>query len=221
LGDVLRAQQRWGEALGSYQEALALDDRLALAHIGLGWVYCESMGDDQAAEAEFSRAIELAPGQGDGYAAMGELHSREGRYAEAETSYLQALERSLNNRWWQLARADAVRATGDLTRAVELYEAVVAQFPGFGEAHFELAMTYDSLGESTLAARSMDEATAKMTAPAASHFDQAGRVYAAAGEWARAARAFEYALGLDPSDSVAAEGHAQAQAMLAQATPPP
>jgi tetratricopeptide (TPR) repeat protein len=195
---------------------LALDDGLALAHIGLGWVYYESIGDAQAAEAEFSQAIEIAPAQGDGYAAMGELRARQQQYGEAEEWYVQAVDRNPNSRWWQLARASAVRSAADLERAARLYQDVTVQFPDFGEAYFELGLTYDLLGEPDRAAGCMDEALAKMMAPIAWHYDQAGRVYAAAGEWGMSADAYARALALDTTDSTATEGLLQAEAMLAQ-----
>lgn len=182
LADIRRSQQRWEGAIEAYQQALILQGVKVQAHIGLGWVFFQGLNDPKAAEAEFQLAMQIAPERGEGYYAMGDLRDRQQEYTEAEGWFLQAVERSPNNRWWQLARANAVRAGGDLPRALTLYEAVTAQFPEFGEAHFNLALVYEGLGDLPNAARSMDRALEWMSAPTAWHFEQAARVYAAAGQ---------------------------------------
>jgi tetratricopeptide (TPR) repeat protein len=215
LGDVLRAQERWAEASASYQQALSVDDDMASAHIGLGWVYYESMGDAQAAEAEFSRAIELASGRGEGYAAMGELTSRVQRYAEAEQWFLLAMERSSGNRWWRLARADAVRSAGEVERALLLYEEIVSQFPDFGESYFEMARMQAASGDHASAVWSMDQALALIASPIAWHYAQAGWVFGAANDWGRAVYAYRRALVLEANYPAARAGLERAEAMLA------
>ena len=221
LGDVLCAQQQWEQALAAYQQALTADAGLASAHVGLGWVFYDGLNDQTTAEAEFRRAIGVDPRRGDGYAAMGDLLVRQEHYAEAEPWYAQAIERNPGNRWWQYSRANAVRAAGDNASALSLYENTVAKFPDFGEAYFELALLQEASGDLNAAARSMDKALDLMAAPIAWHFDQAGRVYAATGEWSRAADAYRHALALDASDGAASAGLEQVQAVLGDATPAP
>lgn len=214
LGDVLRAQKRWAEATGTYQQALNIDADLVSAHIGLGWVFFDGLNDAGAAEAEFRRAIEGKQDRGDGFAALADLLMRQKRYAEAEARYAQAVERNPNNRWWAYSRANAVRAEGDASRALALYQEIVDRFPDFGEAYFDLALQQEASGVLDAAALSMDNALEFMVGPIAWHFDQAGRVYAATAEWGRAAAAYRRALALDPSDPVAIEGLRRAEAML-------
>jgi tetratricopeptide (TPR) repeat protein len=184
-------------------------------------VLYDGLNDQTTAEAEFRGAIEVDPGRGDGYAAMGDLLMRQEHYAEAGPWYAQAIDRNPGNRWWQYSRANAVRAAGDTASALSLYENSVAKFPDFGEAYFELALLQQASGDLNAAARSMDKALELMSAPIAWHFDQAGKVYAAASEWSRAADAYGRALGLDPSDRAAQAGLEQALAILGAATPVP
>lgn len=70
----------WIEAARSFHQALRLDPRLALAHVGLSRVY-SGLDDPQAARASFEKAQALAPGLGE----------RERRRIEVRGKQLEAL----------------------------------------------------------------------------------------------------------------------------------
>jgi len=83
LGAEALANGRTQEALREYDEAIKLDDGLAEAHLGRGFVLEFGFGRLDEAEVEYRRAVELKPGLAEAHNDLGQLLARTGRLDQA------------------------------------------------------------------------------------------------------------------------------------------
>jgi len=74
---------RMQEALREYDEAIKIDDQLAEAHLGRGFVLEFGFGRLDEAEVEYRRAIELKPLLAEAHNNLGQLLARTGRLDQA------------------------------------------------------------------------------------------------------------------------------------------
>ncbi len=112
-------------ALGELRTALADDSRYAPAYNMLGLVHTE-LHEFAEAEANFRRAIELAPSYSEGHNNFGYFLCQRGRHDEGLTQYEAALKNPLyvspeialaNAASCSMAKGDLARAEGYLQRA--------------------------------------------------------------------------------------------------------
>ena len=93
IGGVGSDQSEWfADAEQAARRALALDDSLAEAHEGLGWVHMVTQKDFRSAEAEFRRAIALDPRFSHAHEGLSHLYLWTGRPAEQLAEARLALE---------------------------------------------------------------------------------------------------------------------------------
>ncbi len=83
LGAEALRNGRTQEALREYDEAIKIDDGLAEAHLGKGFVLEFGFGRLDEAEVEYRRAIELKPGLAEAHNNLGQLLARTGRLDQA------------------------------------------------------------------------------------------------------------------------------------------
>ena len=91
--NLARSLQDQGDltgALGSYRQALELDQKAEIAHLGVGSVL-QMLGDNQAAVHSYRRALELKPDYARAYLNLGQIKRVEGDFAAAEELYRRAL----------------------------------------------------------------------------------------------------------------------------------
>ena len=95
LGYLLWRAGKYAEAEEAYLSALQINERNVSALIGLARTYAR-LGDLDAAESTFRRAIGLRPGDWAAYNSLGGFYFSSGRYAEAARQYefVVALDRS-------------------------------------------------------------------------------------------------------------------------------
>ncbi|HSL23081.1 MAG TPA: tetratricopeptide repeat protein [Vicinamibacterales bacterium] len=151
----------WIDAARSFHQALRLDPALAMAHVGLSYVY-SGLEDDEAARQELKRAQEL----------RASLTEREQRRVDIRAKQLEAMEdpgsasRLLDYRgaieaalakWpdaaelWILAGQASEpspwgRGQRGLAASIACYEAALARSPDHLAAHHYLTHTYETLG---------------------------------------------------------------------------
>jgi len=116
------------------KRALAMEDRLHLAHYFLGKVKTAQGRPDEAA-ASFGKAIELRPAEPGYHFARGEALEKSERYAEAAAAYLAAAKHSPPRfkayvRGARVTAACCLARAGDPARAVEGIKAVFLEDPG-------------------------------------------------------------------------------------------
>ncbi|GAB4502307.1 MAG: hypothetical protein Fur0035_18550 [Anaerolineales bacterium] len=209
LGDVLRAEQRWPEAEALYLQVLAGDPQNWQAHFGLGWVLYERGDGLEAALSEFEQVIAIDESRGRGQAAIGQVLAREGRFAEAEGWFAQAIALDPDVQWWYTARAAAARQSGNLPLALTVLQEALRCFPEAAPLYFELAATYQRMGEQDAARQSIERALTLEQTPTLSYLLRAASIYEWTGDKAKALAFYRLALTIDPQDESALRGAAR------------
>lgn len=146
LGAVLRLQHRYDEALGAYQQALALEPESPHAHFGNGIVLAE-LGNFAQAEAEYREAMRLDPTYEEVPTNLGALFAKQGRWEDAAAAYRLALSKNpyYPEAWYNLGIA--LDALGRKQDAAAAYDRVVALVPGFVAARINYGILLSELGD--------------------------------------------------------------------------
>lgn len=90
LGQRYMQEGKLEIALDNLKKALQYDDKLVDAHTVIAVLY-ERIGNLKAAELHYARAVELAPKSGDANNNYGVFLCAEGKYAEAQKYFAQAM----------------------------------------------------------------------------------------------------------------------------------
>lgn len=205
LGAVYQSQEDWNRAATVYEQIIATaPDRIA-ERIALGWVYYERGDGATATMAAFEQAIAIAPQAGAAYYAIGSLLARERRYAEADSWYLQALEREPEQQLWYLGRAFALEQTGNLSQALSVYATVQQRFPTLVQGYYQAAWAYRQAEEREQALTAIEQALQLIETNGlgqlqvqVNYYVRAGQIYEWAGRLQQAVAAYERAEQLDP-----------------------
>jgi arylsulfatase len=80
---ALQDKGKVDEAVGHYEQALHIDPKLAMAHVGLGVILCDVKGDPDGAIAHFQKAIALDPKDAIAHHNLGVALRAKGRAEEA------------------------------------------------------------------------------------------------------------------------------------------
>ena len=136
------SKEAFPQAKAAAKKALEIDEKLAEAHIVLGWVGFLYDWDWTAAESELKRAIELSPNNSDALRAYAHLLSNSGRHEEAiaeakrarELDPLSLITNALDSQFLFYAGRDE-EAIARLRETLELE-------PNFWAAHNILARIY-------------------------------------------------------------------------------
>jgi tetratricopeptide (TPR) repeat protein len=185
----------WIEAARSFNQALRLDPKLAMAHLGLSIAYVE-LNAAPAARAALDRAKALASTDHDQrhVAARALQMAAEEAPGDAArlTAYRAALDQALTKFprdeefWLQRGQAEspdpAERGQGSVAGSVRFYEKALALAPGHFAAHHYLTHAYENSGRVQEAlTRSATYAKMAPAVPHARHMDghnlrRAGRI---------------------------------------------
>lgn len=206
LGAALRAQSKWDDAVMTYQQAIQEFPDQPDLHIELGRIYFERGDGIQIARQEIETAIRLNERSGDAYYALARLLTSAREFQEADRYFAEAIQRAPQNRWYQLTRADAARAAGDLQRAIELYEMTAERFPDFANVFYQLALAYRTNNQKDEAVRTIERALELVSPPSESYFVRAGEIYRWAGLKEKAVTAYRQALIINPNNQTAIKG---------------
>lgn len=120
-GDILREAGRPGEALASYDQALALDAGHAPAHAGRGNIF-NDLGDLDSALRSFDRAAALAPASALAHYNRAAVLKKQGRLDDAIAAYDAALVLSPKFAVAHHNRAVCVLQKGELAAGFAEYE---------------------------------------------------------------------------------------------------
>lgn len=194
------------QALDVYRRGLREFPEDPALHVGLGLSLYEFGQGAEAALQEIDRAIALDPDSGEGHFARAQILTKEGRYAEAERWYRQALARNQNSPWWFLHRGNAARAAGDLELAVQVYEQSLERFPQFAETYYDLAWAHRLAEREGAAVEAIKRALAlSEPQPKWWYHVRAGRIYEWTGDEDQALTHYQEALKINPENEVALE----------------
>ena len=140
------------QARAAALRALELDDSLAEAHASLAFVKFRFDWDWPAAEAGFTRALELNPGHAPSRQWHAMFLASRSRFDDALAEMRRALELDPLSLIIQSGIGRIHHFAGRLDEAIAQYEHVLQTNPEFAQAHIDLALTRMARGE-VLAAR--------------------------------------------------------------------
>ncbi len=206
LGDTLRVQKRWDEAVAAYKSTIIRNPDDWLAHIGLGWARYERGDGLQAVIREFQYAIDAPESQGGGHIAIAHVLTREMRFNEAEVWFVQALALNPDVQWWYVDRGNAARQAGNLALALEVYQKALVRFPDFSPIFYEMAYAYQLNKQPAQAITAIEQALVFMLPPEAFYYVRAGSIYEWVGDNNQALHAYCQALLIDSQNAVAYDG---------------
>jgi len=128
------------------QQAIALDDSLPVAHMGLGEVYLFKKQYDQAT-TEAERAIALDPNSAVGYKALADIMDCSGKPAEAVGLAEKAMRLDPRNRDFYLHfEGWSYTQMGRYQEAIPILKRHLARYPNNWSAHSILVVDYTELG---------------------------------------------------------------------------
>jgi tetratricopeptide (TPR) repeat protein len=194
----VRKEFHWIEpARKACGRALALDEKLAAAHICLGTLD-NGTGQYGSATAEFHRALETEPTSDDAYRGLGFAYEHLGKLAEAERTHRQAID--LRPQYWggySWLGAFYFRQAR-YSDAAEMFKHVVALVPDSFRAYNNLGGTYIHMGRYNDAVAVLQRSVA--IRPNAIGYSNLATAYFHQRQFAEAARTFEEAVKLDQRD---------------------
>jgi DNA-binding winged helix-turn-helix (wHTH) protein/TolB-like protein/Tfp pilus assembly protein PilF len=147
-------------ALAAARQAVEMDDSVAEAHASLAFAIAHREHDWQRAQAEYRRALELAPGYATGLQWLALCLAAQGRFDEAIATSRRAVEADPLS---PIIATDLGRHLYYARRyedAVEQLRAAVELDPTFARAHQELGRAYRQRGQVDLAVAELSRAVA-------------------------------------------------------------
>jgi serine/threonine protein kinase/Flp pilus assembly protein TadD len=152
----------------SLRQAQNRDLDLAPVHRIAGLLRANA-GFYEQAEAEYQRAIELDPSNGDAYRRLGQVYERNNRMDQALAMFEKAAGVDPNYFKVYQDLGAFYRQRGDLTQALSLFEKCVALAPDEPDTHYALGTVYQESGRFAEAERELRAAIASQATPYALH----------------------------------------------------
>jgi tetratricopeptide (TPR) repeat protein len=138
----------------SLRQAQDRDLDLAPVHRVAGLLRANA-GSYEQAEAEYQRAIEIDPSNGDAYRRLGQVYERSNQMDQALTAFKKAAE--VDPAYFKVYQdlGTFYRDRGDISQAARLFEQEVKTAPDEPDAHFVLGTSYEELGRFSEAEREL------------------------------------------------------------------
>ncbi len=200
LADALYSLERYEEAAVNYQMALTTGGEDPYSRLWLGWARWQ-IGDNEGAEAEFAKTVEVQPDWPAALHALGQARCARHKFESARDLLEQALglypEEEEEERASALCElGNAYRGLGHLEEAAERYRQALALDPTHEDARFNLGLVFADLGDSERALSTFDIAI-QLEPEDADVLVERGTVLAAVGRHDEALEAYEAALVID------------------------
>jgi superkiller protein 3 len=196
---------RLDEAVAEYHKAIALDTKLAVAHIGLGAILCDHKRDYDGAIACFRRAIDIDTKDAITHTNLGNALHGKGRLDEALAEHRQAIALDPKLAGARYNLGNALRAKGRLDEALAEFRQVVALDPKHAKAHSNLGAALYDKGRLDEAVDEYQKALAIDPKLAQAHHNL-GNALRDKGRLDEALAEYQKAIALEPKNAVAHNG---------------
>jgi len=144
LGCVYLEQGRFAESESTFQRAIALKPTWTDPHFNYGRLL-KKMGKDDAALAEFQKAVEVAPVNGRARLYLAQELAARGHEQEAEVQYRQSIQLS-PSLTAQRELADLLLKTGKDDEAMKMLRQMAIDYQFDSAIHLKLARLYEKQG---------------------------------------------------------------------------
>jgi len=193
--------EKFEEALGSLNRALALNAQSASVHQMLGKTWF-MLGKFDNAATELQTALRIAPNDNEVSYTLALAYLKQHQLASAQQTFRQMLGRLGDRPQLRIVFGRAYRETGYLPESIEEFKKAIALDPKFPRAHYYLGLTYllkDGAGR-------LPEAEQEFKAELDSHPDEffanyyLGIVYAMDRKWDQAVPLMQKAGAMQPAN---------------------
>ena len=157
LSLALDGQQKFAEAVVSYQNALKLQPNTPDLQFNLGIALTQLNRLEEATNA-YQKAIRIQPGFFEAHGNLGTILQRQGKLTEAIASYQKGLAINPQDARGYFNCGTALRDKGDLAAAIDCYRKAIALFPNYTDAHNNLGETLRDFGDMNAAVKSYQAA---------------------------------------------------------------
>ncbi len=160
LALALDGQQKFSEAVPSYQKAIALQPNNTDLYFNLGIALSNINHFDEAIKA-YQKAVALNPNFFEAHGNLGTVLQRLGMLDDAVASYQKGLQINPQDARGHFNLGTALRDQGNLEEAINSYKKAIALFPNYTDAYNNLGETLRDHGDMDAAVKNYQEALSR------------------------------------------------------------
>ncbi|OYZ07672.1 MAG: hypothetical protein B7Y32_02535 [Methylophilales bacterium 16-45-7] len=178
LSLALDQQQKYAEAISSYQAAIQLKPNMPDLYFNLAIAFTQ-LNQLQDAENAYRKAIHLQPNFFEAHGNLGTLLQRLGKLDEAIQSYQTGVRINPQDARGHFNLGTVFRDKGMLDEAVKHYQQAIILFPNYTDAYNNLGETFRDQGDMPAAIKQYQEALARNPQHAQANYNMAEFLYLA------------------------------------------
>ncbi|MES2536579.1 MAG: tetratricopeptide repeat protein [Pseudomonadota bacterium] len=202
LGNLTIHENKFNEAIVSYQQTLAIQPDYPGAHFNLGKAF-KAQGDMNAAQNAYQKALSLKPDYAEACLELGNLFKEQGKPDDALSSYQKALAINPDYVEVYLSLGNFFTAQGALDKALDYYQKTLSLRPEYVEALLNLGNLFHQMGNQ-VQALAMYRKALVIKPDSAAAYNNMGSVFEAQRNLDEALACYQKALAIKPD---AAEAH--------------
>ncbi len=199
LGIEFAAQERYEEAVLSYEKALALRPNHVKAHGNLA-NSLSKLGRHEEAMAHFQEAVRLKPFNPENFYNIGLALAEQNRFEEAVRYYQKAIQLNPSYAYARYNMAIALTVLGMIDEAIAEYKSVIALKPEYAGAHLNLATLLLNTGNIDEAKEHLSE-TIRLKPRDTLAYNNLGIIYSYEKNYDRSIIYYKKALALEPKNA--------------------
>ena len=188
------------EAIDMANKAMALNPGLPPVQVALGRIHT-TQGNYDLAFAALERALSIDPNDAEANQAMAKVYGRQGRLSDAETSFKKAMALDQESLMIRDSYANFLYRQGRYDEAAKLWQSVIAVAPDHFSVLVNLGTTLSATGDNQGAITMYERAIA--IKPTYMAYSNLGTEYSHEKRYPEAVEAYQKALEIDDSDSLA------------------
>jgi tetratricopeptide (TPR) repeat protein len=156
LAQALMAQQKFQAARAQLEQTISIDDNSANAHFNLGVVQAR-LKDFAASRDSYQRAIDIDPKHARAQFSLAKFYEQNNELEKAKHHYQLALEVVPNEVSILVSLGRIYLRESNFDEAERVLQLAVKNQPGYDEAHYQLGLVLQALGQGIRAKRQFEE----------------------------------------------------------------